>query len=391
MLPAGVELTGQELIPCLCLNDYIGIPFLDYPSKANPNYQIPNDEQSAWFQAGPRPLGLPAFQSFLQTWLFFGLLQEVLSTSFRHKDFVHEISDGSISRSVWSTAKLKDLLDEWTEPATDDQEFDLTRAEYLRRCFQVTYLALAAAPTDFNVDLKFAITSVAEALMDTVKRAYKLREMDYVFSETIPWMIFDDPRARSERFKRSGWCQAQAARALGHHEACQSAHFLSHLGKNQIENGHAKCEPEKCVGCQIDPDTYSPLHFAARCTSSCEELPMEHDVLRKILNRGENVIVLLDLHWNKCTDEITATPIPSGPGSFYVAISHVWADGLGNNRSNAVPCCQLRRLFDLLHIYGLTRFVAPQNQRPKRSLWRACLRPIEKPRMCLFSNHLLST
>jgi hypothetical protein len=44
MLPAGIELTEQELIPCLCLNDYIGIPFLDYPSKTNPNYQIPNDE-----------------------------------------------------------------------------------------------------------------------------------------------------------------------------------------------------------------------------------------------------------------------------------------------------------------------------------------------------------
>jgi hypothetical protein len=28
----------------------------------------------------------------------------------------------------------------------------------------------------------------------------------------------------------------------------------------------------------------------------------------------------------------------------YVAISHVWADGLGNPKSNALPECQLRRL-----------------------------------------------
>lgn len=348
MLPAGVELTEQELIPCLCLNDYIGIPFPDYPSKAKPNYQIPSDEHSAWFRAGPMSFGLPAFQSFLQTWLFFGLLQEVLSTSFRHEDFVREIPDGSRSRSVLSTAKLRDLLDKWTESATDDQNFDLTRVEYLRRCFKVTYLALAAAPTNFSVDLKFAIASVTEAVMETVQRTCKLKEMDSVFSETIPWMIFDDPKARSEQFKRSGWCQAQAARALKHNEACQCAHFLSHLGKNQIENGHAKCEPEKCVGCQIDPDTYSPLHFAAHCTSSCEELRIEHDVLLKILDGGESAIVLLDLDWNKHSDEITVTPIPSGPDSFYIALSHVWADGLGNTRSNAVPRCQLRRLFDLL-------------------------------------------
>lgn len=36
----------------------------------------------------------------------------------------------------------------------------------------------------------------------------------------------------------------------------------------------------------------------------------------------------------------------------YVAISHVWSHGLGNTRNNALPVCQLERLFGYLHEIG---------------------------------------
>ncbi len=29
----------------------------------------------------------------------------------------------------------------------------------------------------------------------------------------------------------------------------------------------------------------------------------------------------------------------------YIAISHVWSDGLGNKRANGLPACQVRRLY----------------------------------------------
>ncbi len=32
-----------------------------------------------------------------------------------------------------------------------------------------------------------------------------------------------------------------------------------------------------------------------------------------------------------------------------VAISHVWADGLGNNQANKLPICQLERLQGLVN------------------------------------------
>lgn len=35
--------------------------------------------------------------------------------------------------------------------------------------------------------------------------------------------------------------------------------------------------------------------------------------------------------------------------TFYVAISHVFADGLDNNRKNALPVCQLERIQDLVN------------------------------------------
>ena len=47
--------------------------------------------------------------------------------------------------------------------------------------------------------------------------------------------------------------------------------------------------------------------------------------------------------------------IKDEPGTAYIAISHVWADGLGNTRRNSLPLCQLitlrARLFRLVEIY----------------------------------------
>ncbi|KAG5988917.1 hypothetical protein E4U54_004498, partial [Claviceps lovelessii] len=40
--------------------------------------------------------------------------------------------------------------------------------------------------------------------------------------------------------------------------------------------------------------------------------------------------------------------IAQGPHNRCVIFSHVWADGLGNPRDNALPVCQLRRFYDML-------------------------------------------
>lgn len=46
-------------------------------------------------------------------------------------------------------------------------------------------------------------------------------------------------------------------------------------------------------------------------------------------------------------------------GVTYVAISHVWSHGLGNNRANSLPRCQLERLSTLVNEVSGQRAGAP--------------------------------
>lgn len=42
--------------------------------------------------------------------------------------------------------------------------------------------------------------------------------------------------------------------------------------------------------------------------------------------------------------------IPSSPDRKYVAISHVWADGMGNQLSNEIPMCQFNQISKMLQV-----------------------------------------
>lgn len=104
--PFGVELTEDDVIPYVASNNYIGIPFLEYV-KTNEAYQVAPDSVTAEIMSQHESkLEISALERFLQTWLFFGLLQETLSETFDQNDFVHSTP----SKVLISTRKLPEKL-----------------------------------------------------------------------------------------------------------------------------------------------------------------------------------------------------------------------------------------------------------------------------------------
>ena len=70
---------------------------------------------------------------------------------------------------------------------------------------------------------------------------------------------------------------------------------------------------------------------------------VEEDDLVKIWTEGQ--IPLLQLSSDPATNddvELVLQAASQADPTPYTAVSHVWADGLGNSRSNALPRCQLR-------------------------------------------------
>ena len=57
------------------------------------------------------PTPVSELESFLQTWLFFGLLRELLGELYRHEDFVAVGETNPSSTRVVSTSKLLALID----------------------------------------------------------------------------------------------------------------------------------------------------------------------------------------------------------------------------------------------------------------------------------------
>jgi hypothetical protein len=82
----------------------------------------------------------------------------------------------------------------------------------------------------------------------------------------------------------------------------------------------------------------------------------------KVLKNGKNA--LLDLRLNPKFDEISVAIVAAQPNSWYIALSHVWADGLGNTKENSLPQCQLRRIYNLLTSFCTEEFIEGGQKRP---------------------------
>lgn len=89
---------------------------------------------------------------------------------------------------------------------------------------------------------------------------------------------------------------------------------------------------------------YRTLHLTDGC--SCDDYVTDSLVLDRILARGS--LPLLQVKTASPLDEISVDAGEVQPESKYVALSHFWADGLGNPFANSLPRCQLRHISNLV-------------------------------------------
>jgi len=142
--------------------------------------------------------------------------------------------------------------------------------------------------------------------------------------------------ARTELEER-GWCESELDLLADDLE------FLSLLSRPRMRD-HSNCGDTLCNAYQTDEATYRTRHVHDIC--SCEFVNVETNVLVAALAEGRipKVVITEDL----------MLQVVSDPGYPYVALSHVWADGLGNAKSNALPRCQLQRFRDYAnHLYSM--------------------------------------
>ena len=335
----------QTKVPHVCNKSYDGGPFLTYPIREGKGYVLPAASSSSgqlpfWQHEKLYPTPKEELESFFQTWLFFGLLHEVLGDLCSPQDFIRTSQEAA--DKVISTSNLISIVEAWVSSVIDGET--ATTYEHLAECLRVTYAALRAVNSAFDQRIRLSIASTGELLEYAVNKAFHIENMARDNKCPASWRKLVDEASWTESMRAAGWCPSQIFILCQGAFSIQSLYYFTALLQPEPPSRHQTCSKHKCTAYQNNLKEYTIQHCISDC--KCEDLSVNIGAVEDILL--EDQIPLLRVIPGQSLAELSLDIIPSQPGSQYVALSHVWADGLGNPYANALPRCQLLRLLGLL-------------------------------------------
>ena len=128
-------------------------------------------------------------------------------------------------------------------------------------------------------------------------------------------------------------------------ESLQALSFVaSCFHEDVVQWDHASCDGNTCGAGDLVTSGQVTRHVSDSC--GCEFLSVDEDLLADCLRKG--CLPLLRIKEGMNLDKMSIEVVASTDSTSYVALSHVWADGLGNPSATALPRCQLSRLKGLV-------------------------------------------
>lgn len=231
------------------------------------------------------------------------------------------------------------------------------------RLKDVTILVCAqlerADPTYFSYKVKLQIATTGELLEKAYIRAVEntVLHADWTGLFWVPENSSHDEKMRSSRndslsyrMLSRGWCQLEVASAAAKCQNLETLFFLSRLQRFDSGRNHESCSIEKCRASELywkSRQKQSAAHSTSNCI--CGEITLTHEEqtnMSNILSREE--IPLIDFVSNDDGFTPSIRTLSSAEEYDFVAISHIWTDGLGNPEGNSLTCCQLQRVRGLV-------------------------------------------
>jgi hypothetical protein len=177
--------------------------------------------------------------------------------------------------------------------------------------------------------------------MHTVNTAFQLLGLKPEFGRF--WgKDFLDKEAKMA-MKDRGWCVSDISRLEAKYKSVQGLYVARMMDKSLPSRNHENCTEFICRYFQINMGAFQFQHQGDGCL--CEALQVDNDELTRMLRKDDTVPLLRltgDLY------HLKAELIESKLDVAYVAISHVWADGLGNPNSNSLHRCKLHHLREVV-------------------------------------------
>ncbi|KAJ4377263.1 hypothetical protein N0V83_000087 [Neocucurbitaria cava] len=355
---------GVETIPYILVKDYDGLGFLEYPFRQN----WPADGEELKLAATSRPR--EDLNAFMQGYLWFGLGYEVLGPAFNRQKFTRPSASG---QRVLSTSFLPVLGQQWIEAQKRLlPEARKPKAAHFMLCLRRTLQTLQLLDTPplqgkLDDSQGRAIAALVETLFSLMTQVFGAREIN-------PNSIFGFGPAFSfvqghyqALLEQSQWCRSEWAGAKSQVSLTANSNYIANLAPPKSNADHRDCTETLCRAYTIDRLTYKTKHAIPGC--QCPKIAVDKDRLATILSTGGLPILFLDVTKSEDGTEHESLRVERWtPGVPYVAISHVWADGMGDTEANALPGCQLRkvkRLVEALPLHplrsGCKGYMPPQS------------------------------
>jgi hypothetical protein len=281
--------------------------------------------------------------SFLQTWLFFGYIDVFFGYKYSRGDFVR-IND--CGEHVMTTYKLGSVIQEWNDQVDllggGYKESYLASRVYL--CM-VVRSALEALNYSFGVSDYEASDMVTCETSKAVLPVHILHEtLLQVFWISYKWFECPYPSHNvylASLLLKQGWCEYNVKKSsypdLDISEQC----YILSLGGPNNQKVHASCSSSVCKANQVEStESYEMKHVTETC--QCVSVaPCQRDIIIA-LESGHIPLVCIQKTIGKYHLEVVKPK--SLQDIDYIAISHVWADGLGAFKQNSLYQCQVESL-----------------------------------------------
>lgn len=338
-----------------CLEEYDRADFNTYPDRQGWT-QMELFTTSTWTEVDtPGGRGQKAAAAFLQQWLFFGLLHAIFGNIVVFEDYIDEESGTKYVHTRSLQAHADQLI------ATRDSgrllETDMAPLDFSLQAAQSAYDFIRKEHED-ALDPYFLLSLSLLGQFLGCLRQVLFSSNDFIpqtniFAWEPPYILADIEKFESITSWRNnranlleyemiqeGWCPRVVSLMQGT-VGLEYRYFTSMLRNFQRDRRHCElCTRTQCLASQLQKSSYRTVHTSNGCL--CSFQGFDSTTVEAIVEAGELPLVAWDRNHHV---------VNLGSGKFdapYVAISHVWSDGLGNPHGNTMPQCQLEALSKLV-------------------------------------------
>ncbi|KAL4878177.1 hypothetical protein BJY04DRAFT_196396 [Aspergillus karnatakaensis] len=306
-------------------------------------------------------------EQFFQTWLFFGLIIDVLKlggVTACTEDFLKD--RGKTKARIVDTCDLPSLLVKWEAGIKKKGNLHKTW-NVLEEMFETVAGVLDRFCAEHDGDtmplnqekprpwpVRDEISTTIIAVSFTLRRA-AIKVCDVRVDGISPWPKVARSRILTRRLQSKA-CIAEVTTTMNQLPIDGHYYLAGYDGLDPEElDHHANCVKSHCMY-DYDADMYVTTHTGAPYHKDCcreditygGQLGPERgqkdwvDAIQRIIDKDAIPIALWNKGWRNLWSVEYHFQGKRQPA--YVAISHVWADSKGNPNANALPECQLDKI-----------------------------------------------